>query len=311
MIKFKEILFLKNLKRVGKVTIYKNYWNILNDASDFDKLVSKISLESRFTKDDIDKAVQEAEKVYDYVLNNTEINVITVFDDEYPNELMNLENKRPLILYIKGNLEAIKKPRIAFIGTRKPSKIGMSFEKELIENILDKFDTVIVSGLALGCDKIAHQTTVDKNKITIAVLPSGVDLISPSSNKNLAQEIIDNGGCLISEYEPHKKANKGTYVERDSIVAAFSDVTFVVECGIKSGTMHTVKAASEYNKSIFTYLPKDRPKDSFDGNKYIFETFSSAILIASIEEFFEIYDSLDMKTLPISSSTQSTLDNLI
>ena len=287
MKKFKEILFLKNLKRVGKSAIYGKYWDLLTDAKDVDDLILKIGQkESKFTKEDLLKAKNDAEELSDYILNS-DIQVITVFDKEYPKKLDVMGNKRPLILYIKGNVEVLTKPNISVIGTRKPSQLSQEFEANLVKNIVKTTGRVIVSGLALGCDKIAHQTTVDENKVTIAILPSGVDNIKPAKHKKLAERIIKTGGCLISEYEPDKGVFKSTYVERDHIVAAFSDATFVVECGVKSGTMHTVNYANDYKKQIYTYLPDVRPEDSYDGNDFILSEFSDSIKVDNIDEFIE------------------------
>ena len=133
MKKFKEILFLKNLKRVGKATIYKKYWDILNDSKDFGELVLEIRKDSKFSDDDIDNAIQNAQNLYDDVNNNQEIQAITVFDDNYPEKLSVMENKRPLILYVKGNVDVFTKPNISVIGTRKPSDESQSFEKELVK----------------------------------------------------------------------------------------------------------------------------------------------------------------------------------
>ena len=178
-------------------------------------------------------------------------------------------NKKPLILYVKGNVKVLLKPNIAVIGTRKPSKNSIEFEEKVIKTILDDSDKAIVSGLALGCDKVAHQTTVDLNKTTVAVLPSGVNVIKPAKHKKLAQDIINAGGCLVSEYEPNKSVTKGSYVERDAIVAALSDELFVVECGIKSGTMHTVDADVKYQKPICTYIPQGEAEGDYSGNIHI------------------------------------------
>lgn len=296
MKKFKEILFLKSLKGVGKATIYKTYWDILNVSKNFDDLVLKIQQTSKFSKEDIDKANQKACEIYDDVNNDEEIHVITVFDDPYPEKLMVMQNKRPLILYVKGNVDALTKPNISIIGTRKPSEISQGFEKELVKNIV-KTDRVVVSGLALGCDKIAHKTTVDAGKVTIAVLPSGINVIKPVSNKKLAQDILKTGGCLISEYDPDTKVFRGNYIERDAIVAAFSDATFVVECGIKSGTMHTVNAAIDYGRQIYCYCPDEI---SFDGNDSILENNSDAIKVNNIGEFIN-----DLKILKPNKKSQS------
>lgn len=304
MIKLKEILFLKNLKRVGKATIYGKYWKILNESEDLDDLISKIRLiESKFSNEYLIETKEKIDELYDKIINS-DLYVITVFDENYPKKLEVMGKKRPLILYIKGNVEALTKNNIAIIGTRKPSKLSQEFEEGLVKNIVNNSQRVIVSGLALGCDKIAHKTTVDENKITVAILPSGVDVITPASNKKLANDIIENNGCLVSEYEPNAKAFKRTYVERDQIVAAFSDATFVVECGVKSGTMHTVNAARKLNKQIFSYLPKDITNDLFDGNKYILDNNYDAIPVESIDEFLE-----DLKNIKLNNikSKQQTL----
>ena len=297
MNKFKELLFLKNLKRVGKATIYKKYWDILIDCGNFDDLVSKIKETSKFTTEDINNAIQKALDLYEYVNNDEAIQVITVFDENYPEKLSVMENKRPLILYVKGNVDALTKPNISVIGTRKPSDESQSFEKELVKSIVNDSNRVVVSGLALGCDKIAHQTTVDENKVTIAILPSGVNIIKPASNKGLAEQILENGGCLVSEYEPDTKVFRGNYVERDAIVAAFCDATFVVECRVKSGTMHTVNAAIDYNRQIYCYSPKEK---SFDGNKFILDNYKNAVKVDDINNFCN-----DLENLTLNKKSKS------
>ena len=303
--KFKEILFLKNLKRVGKSAIYRKYWNFLNNTNNIDNLILKIEQnESKFTKEDLLKAKNDAEQLYNHILNS-DIHVITVFDENYPEKLEVMENKRPLILYIKGNIEALTKPNISVIGTRKPSKLSQEFEVNLVKNIVNSTDRVIVSGLALGCDKIAHQTTVDENKVTVAVLPSGINNIKPAKHRKLADDIINTGGCLISEYEPDKGVYKSSYIERDHIVAALSDATLIVECGVKSGTMHTVNAANDYQRQIYAYLPDERSEDSYDGNEFILNENFGAVKVEDIEEFIE-----NLKTLTVKKQRKTSHPSL-
>jgi len=305
MNKFKELLFLKSIKGLGKVNINNKYLDLLDEFSDLDDLISEMEYKFNFSYDKLEAAKIKAEEIYDYVVNNPEIEVITLFDDNYPKKLRDMESKKPLILYVKGNIDALTKPNLAVIGTRNPSDLSQYFEENLVKHIVNATERVIVSGLALGCDKIAHQTTVDENKITIAVLPSGVDVIKPAKHKKLAQDIIDTGGCLISEYEPDKSVFKSTYVERDKIVAAFSDATFVVECGVKSGTMHTVNAAKDFNRQIYAYLPDERPEDSYDGNEFILDTIDSSLKVDNIEEFLEELNSLNV--IKKTKSVQQTL----
>lgn len=292
MEKFRELLFLNSIYRVGKKTIYGKYWNLLENSTDFDDLVDKMRL--KFDEDKINNALVKSETLYNQIIENPEIQVVTVLDDNYPEKLKVMGNEKPLILYVKGNVDVLSKSNIAVIGTRKPSSLSQVFEQNLVKNIVNKTNRVIVSGLALGCDKIAHQATVDENKITIAVLPCGVNVIKPATNKKLAQSIIETGGCLVSEYEPDTKVNKGFYVERDKIVAAFSDATFVVECAIKSGTMHTVDAANDYKRQIYTYLPDEIPERTYDGNVEILEN-KDGIMVKDIEEFLKELDDLNIK----------------
>lgn len=305
MNKFKELLFLKNIKGLGNAKINKNYLGLLDEYSDLDDLITEIEYKFKTPLDNLENAKIKAEKLYDEITGDSEIHVITVFDENYPKKLDVMRNKRPLILYVKGNVDAFEKPNIAVIGTRKPSSLSQDFENNLVKNIVNSTDRVIVSGLALGCDKIAHQTTVDENKITIAVLPGDVNKIKPASHTKLAEEIIKTGGCLVSEYEPGVKVQKGNYVERDKIVAAFSDATFVVECGVKSGTMHTVNFANEYKRQLFTYLPENRAEKSYGGNEFILENNEDAIKVEDINEFLDNLENLNPKK---SASVQSTLD---
>ena len=304
MIKLKEILFLKNLKKVGKATIYNKYWEKLEDCDALFDLADEVEKSGKYPKDEIIKSMDHAERLYGEIVDS-QIDVITVFDEKYPKKLNVMGNKKPLVLYLRGNIDALEKPNIAVIGTRKPSKLSKRFEEDLVKNIVNTTDMVVVSGLALGCDKIAHQTTVDENKITVAVLPGDVFKIKPPSHKKLAEDIINAGGCLISEYEPGVKVQKGNYIDRDKVVAALSDALFVVLCGINSGTMHTVDFAKEYERPIYSYLPDERPEGSYDGNEYILKNYEDALKVEDIEEFLEYLNALKIKKS--TKSVQLTL----
>ena len=225
--------------------------------------------EPNLTSIDIDNAVSVAKNKYEDVFNDSEISVITIFDEEYPKKLMDLKDKKPLILYVKGDVIALAQPNIAIVGTRKPSEWSMKVETRLVQKIIELSERTIVSGLALGCDKIAHEATVNLGKKTVAVLPSGINVITPVAHKALAESIIKNGGCLVSEYEPSAKVTKSTYVERDAVIAALSDATMVVECGIKSGTMHTVDAAEQMKRKLACYYIDDKTKGTYDGNGFM------------------------------------------
>lgn len=285
MKKFKELLFLMSIYRVGKVKINNDYLDIVKNSNDFNELINNKIINNKYSKDKLDKALEKCEKIYNYIINS-DIEIITIFDDNYPEKLKIMGNKKPLFLYIKGNKEALTNLNIGIVGTRKPSNKSKSFEKDIVKSIVEENRTT-VSGLALGCDKIAHKATIDNNGITIAILPSGIDKITPSSNKKLAKEILEKNGCLISEYEPTKSANKGSYVERDKIIAAISDVTLIIECSEKSGTMHTANAVIEYEKDLYAYLPEDPAIiNLYTGNKLLIKE-NKATKVNDIKAFCE------------------------
>ena len=308
MEKFKELLFLKNIKGVKNSKINKNFKDAVTESENYIDLISHEKITSKFSKENIVNACSKTEKIYDEVINDPEITIITIFDDLYPDKLNDMGDKKPVFLYVKGNIDALSRPNMAVIGTRKPSENSRKFEKEIVKAVLDNSDRAIVSGLALGCDKIAHETTILENKVTIAILPCGLNKITPASHKGLAEEIIKNGGCLVTEYEPDLKPYKTEFVERDQIVAAFSDINFVIQCGEKSGTMHTVNATinyknsdSIYHRDLYVYLPSELSKENyiennpigdFSGNVKILND-GNGTRVSDIEEFCEELAILD------------------
>lgn len=318
MNKFKELLFLSNIKRVGKKKINQNFLELVKKSNSYEDFISDESITTKFSEDKLKESEEKTGKIYNEVVNDSKISVITVFDDNYPKKLMDLEDSKPVILYVKGNVNALSKANLAVIGTRKPLEASKNFERELVKSILNTSDRAIISGLALGCDKIAHETTVEENKITIAVLPSGLNNITPASHKKLAEKIIETGGCLITEYEPNKKAFKGTFIERDNIVAALADINFVMQCGEKSGTMHTVnftkklkESKSQYQRELYAYLPDELSpmdkNDDFGGNIKIINE-KDGTRVRDIESFCEELVFLDSIT-KVESQTDTNIIN--
>lgn len=284
MKKLLELLFLKNIKGFGNVTINKKYVSLLESISTLEECIRLVEdNEEKVSSVDINKTREIAEKKYQEIIDDLTLSVITIFDDEYPEKLKNLQDKKPVILYAKGDIAILSQPNIAIVGTRKPSEWSMKVEGRLVQKILDLSGRTIISGLALGCDKIAHETTVLAGKKTVAVLPSGVNVITPASHKKLANSIIETGGCLLSEYEPNANATRSTYVERDAVIAALSDATMVIECNVKSGTMHTVDAAEQMKRKLACYYIDDVSKGKYGGNELMIRE-KGAVKITDTEE---------------------------
>lgn len=242
MNKLLEFLFISNINGVGKKTIHKKYIDAIWRCDDLSDLVETyLPMIKSLSSTEIDQAKALAQKQLEELQRTPEVSAITFFDDLYPDSVKALGESAPPILYVKGAASSLVGKNIAVVGTRKPSEHTAAVERNLVGKIIDLSGSTIVSGLALGCDYIAHVTAVNKKGKTIAVLPSGVENVVPAQHKDLAEQIVAGGGCLVSEYKLHAPATKGTFVERDSLIAALSEVTVVAECGVKSGTMHTVE----------------------------------------------------------------------
>lgn len=170
---------------------------------------------------------------------------------EFPGLLKEI-NDPPTELYLEGNFPNESENKfLAIVGSRKFSRYGKEACEELIRG-LTGYPVVIVSGLAIGIDTIAHQSALRNKLLTVAIPGSGLDrkVLHPFSNHRLADEIVEAGGCLLSELEPECPAGLHTFPRRNRIMAGLSHATLIIEAGEKSGTLITARLAMEYNRDV-------------------------------------------------------------
>lgn len=210
--------------------------------------------------------------------------VINKDNPKYP-ELLKEIYDSPANIYARGNENILNKSGIAVVGTRKPSPYGEKSVKFLVKELVQK-GFVIVSGLALGIDTVAHQTAIENGGLTIAVLGSSIDdeSIYPKENIKLADDIIKSGGAVISEYEPPFGAKKHTFPQRNRIVSGLSEATIVIEAPVKSGALITARLALEQNREVFALPGEIFSKNSVGTNNLIKQ---GAQLITSSKEIIE------------------------
>jgi DNA processing protein len=170
-------------------------------------------------------------------------------DSDYPIRLKHI-HQAPLMLFVKGNADLNPDRTVAIVGTRKCTAYARDFCRELVRD-LKSFSTEIISGLALGIDSIAHEEALKQDIPTHAVLAHGLDRTYPSSNIKLAQKILDQGGCLISEYMSKTIPDREHFPMRNRIVAGMVDAVIVIESPIKGGSMITADLGFQYNREIF------------------------------------------------------------
>lgn len=156
----------------------------------------------------------------------------------------------PDSLYLIGEMPSKRCTSVAIVGSRKPSAYGKEVTYQLAYE-LAKRGVVIISGLALGVDGIAHRAALDAGGTTLAVLANGLHKIYPSNHQQLADEIVRKGGAIISEYEPGTPAMGFRFLERNRIVSGLADAIIITEAAARSGTMSTAAHALGQGKEIF------------------------------------------------------------
>ncbi|WP_188134045.1 DNA-processing protein DprA [Chitinophaga sp. CF418] len=244
------------MPKVGRKTAHKLINEISYSLSDDRDLMDFLNEKGKlfklplFSQEDFDYAFRKTEAI----ITESEhlgIRMISFKDDNYPC-LLAKTTDLPIILNYKGDISLLsEKPTVAIIGTREPTDFGMKLGTRLSE-VFASNGFNIVSGLAVGCDTAGHRGALNVSGTTTAVLAHGLDKIYPKENRALADQILEKGGVLVSEYFVKQTALANFFIERDRIQAGLSLGTIVVETDVKGGTMHTVKFTLENNRVLAT-----------------------------------------------------------
>lgn len=204
------------------------------------------------------------------------INKILQKSGDFPEMLRNIPQP-PKQLYVLGNLESLlSKPRLAVVGSRKVTPYGRGTTQELVQAIAGQ-GVVIVSGLALGVDAIAHQAALAAGGKTIAVLPCGLDKPYPATNRQLARKILEQGGALVSEYPEGTPPLQHQFIERNRIVSGLSDGVLITEAAAKSGTIHTAGFALDQGEAVMA-VPGNITSELSKGTNNLIKTGAAPIL---------------------------------
>ncbi len=261
-------IWLSRIEKLGSIKLQKllekyntpaNIWNAKEED-----LLQVEGIGKEIAKQILNKEYRTNLDKYEKYMKENNIELIHIYDKYYPEELNKIYDK-PIILYVKGNKELLNKFKLAIIGCREHTKYGEIVAKQLSYEIA-KNEIVTVSGLAKGIDSLAHTATLQAKGKTIAVIGSGIDNIYPAENTKLANEIIKQGGLIISEYVIGTKAQKMNFPARNRIISGLSNGVVVIEAKKKSGTMITVDFALEQGKEVFA-VPRKYTKQKFRRNK--------------------------------------------
>jgi DNA processing protein len=177
------------------------------------------------------------------------INNISPNKHKYLQILENIDHPVKKLYYL-GTLPDERRPTLAIVGSRKPSQYGIEVTERFARDLAAR-GVVIVSGLALGVDAIAHRAALDAHGTTLAVLANALPEISPHSNRALGERIIQEGGAIISEIEEGEPMGKWSFLYRNRIVSGLSDAILITEAGASSGTLNTASHALAQGKEVF------------------------------------------------------------
>ncbi|WP_019602458.1 DNA-processing protein DprA [Teredinibacter turnerae] len=171
-------------------------------------------------------------------------------DHEYYPELLREIKRPPPVLYVAGDARLLSFPQIAVVGSRNPTPSGrgsaFDFSRELAAS-----GFVVTSGLALGVDSAAHQGALAAQGKTIAVLGTGIDQVYPQRNKQMADQIVQTGGALVSEFPLGTTALPANFPQRNRVISGLSYGVLVVEAAPRSGSLITARYAIQQNREIF------------------------------------------------------------
>lgn len=177
------------------------------------------------------------------------INKVTPGKHKYLSILATIP-RAPESIFFTGTLPVRRLPTVAIVGTRKPTAYGKEVTHTLASELAKK-GVVIISGLALGIDSIAHRAALEVGGTTLAVLANSVERIYPRTHTNLAEQITRSGGAILSEYEPPTDPRDYQFLARNRIVSGLSDAIIIVEAAARSGTLSTAAHALEQGREVF------------------------------------------------------------
>jgi DNA processing protein len=236
-----------------------------------------ISAQALATGKSLELAQQECGKV-----SECHARVISLSDPEYPPRLKEIYDP-PVVLFVRGNMEALAMPGIAVVGTRHPTPYGNGMAERLATD-LAAHGLVIISGMARGVDTTAHRGALAAKGKTVAVFGTGIDVIYPKENTRLSEQILAFGGAWISEFPTGTFPAPQNFPIRNRIISGMSVGVLVVEAAEYSGTRITARCALEQNRDVYAVPGNVTNKNSWGPNTLIKQ---GAKLVATWEDVWE------------------------
>jgi len=227
------------------------------------------------------KSLELAAAEYDQA-REAGVSIIVPGDAEFPRQLLEIYDP-PLVLYLKGNAEVIDKPGIAVVGTRHPTPYGIGMAERLASDLAAR-GLVIFSGMARGVDSAAHRGALNAHGCTVAIWGTGIDEVYPKENRKIADQILDTGGAILTEFPLGTFPAPQNFPIRNRIISGISIGVLVIEAGEYSGTRVTARCALEQGREVLAVPGNVTNKMSWGPNTLIKQ---GAALVATWEDVWE------------------------
>jgi DNA processing protein len=242
-----QLLALSMLPGIGPATLRKIASNPNFQRADPREFAAQIpALERALNKSNAwPEALERSEEQVDWA-GKTGARILSPQDSEYP-PLLAATKDDPFLLFVRGTLAPRPAHSVAIIGTREPTEDGQEITKRIARYFAER-GWSIVSGLALGCDGIAHRTALQAQSHTVAVLAHGLHTIAPSQHQSLADDILAGGGALLSEFPFGRPPLPQQFVKRDSTQAGLAQGVIMIQSDVRGGSLHASRAALAYQR---------------------------------------------------------------
>lgn len=196
------------------------------------------------------------------------VRAIGYFDAEYPEALREITSAPP-VLWVRGQKRDLHQKLVAVVGTRRPTVFGQAAARSVVESLPE--DVGVVSGLARGVDSAAHQTALERNRFNVAVLGCGLDdeAIYPAENLSLAQQVLDQGGCLVSEHPPGTPVTTHYLIARNRIQTGLSIGCVLVQSDASGGTPYTAAFAMRQQRRLWCCVPRNGDWTRAEANRIL------------------------------------------
>lgn len=251
-----KLLTLSMLKGIGPATLRKMAGMANFETATPESLAHQFPSNATILRDPQawSQALEQAEQQVEAAEQHS-AQILSPLDPDYP-KLLSATKDDPFLLFVRGTLAPEPAKSVAIIGTREPTKHGVIIAQRITQFFVEEAWSV-VSGLAKGCDAIAHQAAVDHGGHTVAVLAHGLHTVAPKSNLRLAEDILNKGGALVSEYRFGVEPRPEFFVKRDRTQAGLAQGVVMIQSDHKGGSLHASRAALDYGRWLAAPYPTD------------------------------------------------------